>query len=113
VVSELSSGGWLATVDVVAAGNWTEWSETRGFGWTFSGDRVDWQPAVDMIAVPGGARTPLGMVEVRFPQQADALGLELGWSWGSSWSCSQTPRTTSRSFAVRPMGSTSSSSAQC
>lgn len=32
VVTALSTGGWIATVDVVAAGNWTPWSETHGFG---------------------------------------------------------------------------------
>ena len=64
VVVPLGGEGYIATMDVVSPSNATDVSELVGFGWIYSPDGVAWEPAVHMVRIPGGSRTPLGLVPV-------------------------------------------------
>lgn len=64
VVMELQpkGSGYIATIDVVSPGKATHVSELIGFGWIYSPNGETWEPEVHMVAIPGGSRTPLGLV---------------------------------------------------
>ena len=68
------SGGWVADA---STGEWKSGEgrgEWYGFGVSFSYDGVYWSPGVD-VSLPGGVRTPLGLVE--YPTETGEYVYEL------------------------------------
>lgn len=62
VIIHHKARAYIATIDVVSPGKATHVSELIGFGWIYSPNGETWEPEVHMVAIPGGSRTPLGLV---------------------------------------------------